>query len=530
MSDDSAALFLQSIQRKLRRESLAREEAESLLEEKSKELYLVNQGLEEKVEDRTRMLNEAKIAAELATQTKSLFLAKMSHEIRTPLNGIKGLLFQMPLDNLSREQRESIRLLKQSTELLNNIVTDILDFSKMEAGQFKLQKTSIDLIEFIEETSFILLPSVYEKKIDFHLFIDPKLPQSCFSDANKMRQVLLNILNNSIKFTEKGQIEFKVLKKQEHIQFIIRDTGLGIGKDELKEIFNPFSQAKAKSTTLEGTGLGLTIVREIVDLFDGSIQVKSEREKGTEFSIEIPLEQPVYSKCLSFENRAVYVDLNQNLTRDYVVALLNNRKIKLVNKALVSDLVITDKKENFGSVNVLFLKNGIQNKSDDEHRATWSVPFSRSNFDLLFDDSKKNQVIEKDFSQKVSKQNIKIGIAEDNKINQIVIQRLLEKNGYEVYLASNGEEMLSKITRDTDLIIMDCQMPVMDGFECAKRIRSHVDLILRNIPIIALTAGATSENEEKCYMAGMNGFLTKPLDMEQVLEKMDELILKKESA
>lgn len=374
-------------------------------------------------------LEKATEAAEKASRAKSHFLATMSHELRTPLNGVSGMANIVLKTNLTEEQREYIKIIQSSSNLLLNLINDILDYSKIEVGKLKLETVDFNLHETVKEILNII-KSVSKKNLEIKSQIHSEIPALVKGDMIRLEQVLLNLLNNAVKFTEEGSVllECLLIKKESEysiIEFSVTDTGIGISEENQKKLFQPFTQADASTTRkYGGTGLGLAISSELVTLMGGELKLESEERKGSKFYFTIKLDHS--------------------------------------EEGLIPKSISLDVDDSFALQNPL-----------------------------------------------------KILVAEDSVINQMVNRKIFSTLGYNIFMAENGIQAIEILENNSiDMIFMDMLMPVMDGITATQNIRSNPSY--KNIPIIALTANAIIEEKDKCLKAGMNDFISKPYKVKDI--------------
>ncbi|MCP4412277.1 MAG: response regulator, partial [Gammaproteobacteria bacterium] len=520
----------------------------------------------------------AKKDAEVANCTKSEFLANMSHEIRTPMNGITGMTDFLLNTKLTREQHEFVDTIRYSSDALLSVINDILDFSKIEAGKMEMECIDFDLPVAVESTTDLLAIKAHEKGIVFSCFIDPDVPSLLRGDPGRLRQMLINLANNAIKFTENGEVAIEACLSEETetsvtVRFDIRDTGVGIPVDRIDRLFKSFSQVDASTTRkYGGTGLGLMISKQISELMGGQIGVKSEEGKGSTFWFTAVLEkQPSSLQQLPIEygniaNMRVLVvddnDTNRRIFRAYLeswscrveeavsaeAAMVKLRsavksedsfKIALLDYCIPEvdggTLCIEIKDDPQLQNLILVMLTSAGKRGDAEYfrklgfAAYLNKPVKQSQlFECLGMVTGKSSNAEKDTKRQIitqysisedNKQRVRILVAEDNIVNQKVTLNIMEKKlGYNADVVNNGREAIESLEKlDYDLVLMDCQMPEMDGYEATQTIRDESSPVRNHdIPIIAMTANAMKGDREKCIEAGMNDYVSKPINIKKL--------------
>jgi PAS domain S-box-containing protein len=513
-------------------------------------------------------LTKAKELAEAANMAKSEFLANMSHEIRTPMNGIIGMTELALTTGLSAIQRDYLDSIQDSADSLLNIINDILDFSKIEAGKFEINKTGFNLYELTTKVINILTVKCDEKNIELLFDMEPDMPQILYGDPLRIRQILINLLSNAIKFTKRGEILLSIKKQtisDEKINLILRvqDTGIGIPAEKLQTIFESFTQADG-STTREygGTGLGLTISKNIAVMMGGSIFVKSEFNIGSCFTLELPLEvidnQPLFNKegTNKFKNALVIDDNATN--RVIIQKMLEYFNIPSTLCCSGFDaLALIESRPATQSAFDLYILD-MQMPGLDGLTVAEKIRFKLSlppkPIIMLFSSPSKEKFIEKCYSMGIERylskpvklEDLKhaltledkpvnngegskdprskkvfgtgnILIAEDDIINMTLIARIVKNLGFQVIEALDGQAAVNKFADfPVDLIFLDIQMPEYDGYRVTEIIRKTEKG--KNVPIIALTAEAMKGVKEKCLRAGMNDYITKPFSMQTIFD------------
>ncbi len=528
-----------------------RREAENRLTDHLNELEDIVSARTQQLESSNARLSQSNEELQIARSTaldmahaRSAFLAHMSHEIRTPLNGLLGML-ALSLDGpLSAEQRQQLSIAHDSGKVLVELLNDILDLSKFDAGQVELERIPFDLAALIEDTASLLSQNA-APNVELTCLIDPRFPASVLGDPTRVRQIVSNLLSNALKFTRAGRVDVRLGQYGDRVRIEVCDTGIGIAQDAQAKIFQPFTQAEAAITRqYGGTGLGLTLTHNLTDAMNGQLSIESAVGVGSRFRVNLPL--PAHTPALKWPmlkgKVLVASDANSGLL-EMLSRLLPEWGVTcqpLADGAAPdagADLLISDCPQCLVAIREactvpVLLVTAYGNFMPGEQVAALAPlqqqarPLSRTVLHqslarILNADGQAG--IRQEQGDPSPTHRARILLVEDNPVNQLVAKGMLGKLGCDVVVSSNGAEALQQLEQDHfDLVLMDCNMPVMNGYDATRRIRENERW--SGLPIIALTANAMPEEREHCKAAGMSDYLAKPFRREELMALLDQWI------
>ena len=517
--------------------------------------------LEEKVFERTKELEAAKIRAEQLNQARSEFLANMSHEIRTPMNGVLGMMELLKATNLDKKQLHYVTTAKNSGNNMLVILNDILDLSKVESGKLVIEEEEFNLVETIDNLVSLFAIELQEEGVDLIVSIDPLIPAYLLGGQTRFWQIIMNLLGNAKKFTKQGEIYLTLTlsdleDNKVDLLISVKDSGIGIAKESLGKIFESFEQAEVNtSRQYGGTGLGLTLCKKLSNIMGGDIRVESELGVGSEFIFNVKMKRVsdapetfkfkeqnnFYTVFMTNDDRihdavgyafdSLHVNYTISDSVSYIEDKLSQLNAENVNALLIDELMLNeigwsaeDAKQRFKDINVAIVCNELNKSKYSDHVGVITKPFLVNKlyryFQQLTGEVDTTHLVDKE----LPKFDADVLVAEDNEVNQMVVSGMLENLGCKFTIAENGQAALDALKdKQFDLVLMDINMPVLDGREATIQYRIN-EPSRERVPIVALTANILPEDVETYYVAGMDDYMSKPFTADELYEILDKWI------
>lgn len=496
--------------------------------------------------------------ADETARAKTMLFATLSHEIRTPLNGILGMAGLLGLSQLNPAQRSYLQAVEDSGQHLLGLLNDILDYAKLESGKIELESIIFDPIKTLQSVAEICSPKAHEKGLEIAVCIEGEIPKTVKGDDGRLRQIILNLASNAVKFTANGGVILRIIAPRGNLlRFEVEDTGIGVPINKTKTIFDEFAQADSSHTReYGGTGLGLAIVKKLANAMSGEVGISPRKNGGTIFFVEIPFETIEFTPIIqsNLKGRKIAIATNSEVLYNAISSNLKTHKAKVIR---------IEENDNYDDFDTILLDADFakakQNQFSDskvpiialigqEHRELIETFRENGAFGYLIKPLRIGSLIERvnlaigkniETNETAANNNderaifiqnhvgIRVLLAEDNRINALLAKALLERNGCDVVCVANGEEAIEAVkTTPYDIVFMDFHMPIMDGLEASKNIRALGGEYAR-LPIIALTAAAMEEDRRQCIAAGMDDFITKPLDANALTNILNKWINEK---
>ncbi len=514
----------------------AHDELEKRVQERTAWLLRANEALHEEMAQHKKTeyeLRRAKEDANAAAHAKSQFLANMSHEIRTPMNAVIGMSGILLDTNLTPDQRDYVQTIRSSGDGLLSIINDILDFSKIDEGKMDIECQPFDIQECIESSLELVTARASEKKLNLNYNVDEGVPRAILGDVTRLRQVLANLLSNAVKFTETGEVSITVSPgdSTEEIHFSVRDTGIGISHNQMDKLFLSFSQVDTStSRKYGGTGLGLAISKKLVEMMGGRIWAESDLGKGSEFHFTIHAKAAPHGSDSRLAGRRIIIIVDSDSCAESISHHAESWGMHVSTASSVDAAVEIAGTGDFDAAIIDMQVPGADDLltelgktmplitlSSAKGHGAGQVSLSKPAKLSLLHSAILDAILQKPSAslERAEAGNLRILLAEDNVINQKVALLMLKRLGYRADVAANGQEVLQALMRQSyDVVLMDVQMPEMDGLAAARSVRAMKDI--KQPRILAMTAYALEDDKEKCMAAGMDGYIRKPVQLEEL--------------